>query len=345
MFSFLSIIFCSLLFTSNTFVNNQPSKALTRFIEAHPENSSVYMVQNGEVLFNFRSEINLPALSTTKILVAAAYAQQIGQEQLSANEIINTKQISNLYLQNEKNKKFDKWLDKNKEVQLSDLIRAMIKYNSNAIEEFLIGKLTLKKTNEIIETLGFKNHDKIIPPVSLSFALNQKNNWTKSEKSAIMTQVLSIHEDLANGGHYDKKSISQKSLDNDLSNLIQPYATTKEYSQLLDNILGYEKVNDYIIDNMIPFLIDIEYDENGNEVYSNETHIVQSKKTQGNFNIILYHKKPSSDQRFVSSYFFDNLTADEIDELQQHLDGIIDNLNKGGDIEEIINDLRLIAIE
>jgi len=343
--SFFIILSIGLLFVSTTYINSRPSVDLAKFIMLHPENVSNHMIKNGEILFSYKSNESLPVASTTKLLVAAAYANQASEGKINLNKKISIEKIKNLYLPNEQNRKFDKWLSLDDTVLLSNLIRAMIKFNSNAIEEFLIGEIGLTNINKVINVLNLKNHSKIVPPVSLQLALNGNKKVSAQTRPLLMKDAISIHSEITKGNLIPSALNLSKSKQNYLNTEFQPEATTKEYTTLLDNILGYQNLDDKTIDALIPFLFDVTYDENGSEVYIDQASIIQSRGTQDFYNLIIYNKEASSDERFVSSYFFTGLTSAEISILEDNIEDLITTIRKENNLKQVIQDLKAIAFD
>lgn len=341
--SFLFVVLSGSVFISNTSINLRPSIEFVNFISSHPEKVSSCLSQNGEIIFSYNSNKNLPVSSTTKILVAAALAEQVTLGKIDLEESIPIQKITNLYLPSERSVAFDSWLKKRKSVQLSKLVRAMIKYNSNAIEEYLIGKIGLEKINNIIGILNLESHSKITPPVSLQLAMNNKKVSSQNRQS-IIQEALTIHKEVATESLFPSK-LNLKSNEHLVEESLQPEATTKEYTILLDNILGYQNLNDDIIDLMIPFLIDVTYDENGSEVYREQPSVILSFGSQDFYNVILYNKEASSDERFVSSYFFEGLNKKEIGLLESNIDDLVSNIRAEDNLNEVIKDLTNIAFD
>jgi|GEM_PF-4492442 len=342
--SFILVLFAAVIFISTTSINLRPSVEFANFIASHPEKTSSCLSQNGEIIFSYKSNESLPVSSTTKILVAAAYANQVSKGQVDLNEDISLNKIKDLYLPFEKSSQFDKWLKKKSTASLSVLLRAMIKYNSNAIEEFLIGKIGLEKINEIIGILNLESHSKITPPVSLQLAINNKQKVTGSNRPSIIKDALSIHQEIAEG-NLNASKVKLKSNNSNIDESLQSEATTKEYTTLLDNILGYQNLDDGTIDVMIPFLIDVTYDENGSEIYRDQPSVIQSFGSQDFYNVIIYNKEASSDERFVSSYFFKGLNKKEIALLEENVENLIDHIQSEQNLDEVIKDLTNIAFD
>lgn len=341
----LVVIMSIIISTSNSPFSAPPTKALNKFITEHAQNASVYMMQNGEVLLNYRSDFSMPVSSTTKIMIAAAYADQIAKEQISIHEEIDLAAIQKFYFPIEQNKKFETWILNNKTKRLGEVIRMMIKLDSDAIEEYLIGKLSLEKISRIIGSFEINDHDKILPPVSMQLAMRTEKKQGDVEISHIINSALSIHEDLINGNRSVSNYKSLVEINEAIFNEFRPNATTKIYTELLDNVLGYNKMDDNVIDVLLPFLLDVSFDENGNETYLNQPYMLQSKTTSDSYNVIIYNKKPNSDERFVTSYFFNNLSNKDLSKLQKFLEDIVDDVHEGGSIEDVISILQKLAFD
>lgn len=339
------VIVSLVIFTSNSPLTTPPTKALNKFITEHAQNASVYMMHNGNVVLNYRSDLTMPVSSTTKIMVATAYADQIAKEQISKHQKVDLDLIGDLYFPAENNKKFEHWIKENESATLGEVIKLMIQLDSDAIEEFLIGKITLEKLSRIIASFDINDHDKILPPVSMQLASLTINKSSENVMRDFKDKTLSIHNDLIGGSQSINNYKSFFTTDENVLNDLRPNATTKIYTELVDNVLGYHKVEDNVIDVLLPFLLDVGFDENGNERYLNQPYMIQSKTTSNSYNVVIYNKEPNSDARFVSSYFFDNLTKKELSKLQKYFQEVIDEVKDGGSIDAVVSSLSNIAFD
>ena len=143
-------------------------------LKEHPENSSFYFAENGEVTVAYESDIKRPLASTVKILIALEYAMQVEENQLQKDMLVSLDDLSKFYLKNSDGGAHESWLEvmkqnnkiKDNQVTLHDVAKGMITYSSNANTDYLMHLLGVEAINARKNQLGLNQHDDVYPIVS-----------------------------------------------------------------------------------------------------------------------------------------------------------------------------------
>jgi D-alanyl-D-alanine carboxypeptidase len=178
------------------------AKTVVEFLKNNPDRSSVYLVRNGDVTLDLRSDRKMPLASTVKIIVAIEFAEQAAAGKIDPQQAIPLADLDHFYLAGTDGGVHPVWLkemaDKNKitngTIPLWEVAKGMIKFSSNANTEYLMMRLGFDKLNARLDSLGVKNHDKIYPIVSSLFVFsNDRNVESKLFLQQIKDMTLENH--------------------------------------------------------------------------------------------------------------------------------------------------------
>ncbi|MDX8364731.1 serine hydrolase [Cytobacillus sp. IB215665] len=145
-----------------------------KFLDENKEKSSLYLIQNGQVIGDIRSGQSMPLASTVKTIIAIEYAEQAAEGLVKTNETVQISELEKFYVPNTDGGAHNAWLEHMKEqdlmqndtVSLKEIVKGMIQFSSNANTEFLMMKLGLYQINDRLKKLGLDNHGEIYPFVS-----------------------------------------------------------------------------------------------------------------------------------------------------------------------------------
>ncbi len=175
------------------------AKTVVEFLKNNPERSSVYVVRNGKMTLNLRSDRKMPLASAVKIIVAIEFSEQAAAGKVDPQEAILLADLDRFYLTDTDGGAHPEWLkemtDKSKitngSIPLWEVAKGMIKFSSNANTEYLMMRLGFDKLNARLDSLGVKNHDKMYPIVSSLFVVsNDKNVESKRFLQEIKDMTL-----------------------------------------------------------------------------------------------------------------------------------------------------------
>ncbi|MBP2257740.1 serine hydrolase [Virgibacillus alimentarius] len=226
------------------------------YLKEHPESTSLYLVENGDVLSAYQADEIRPLASTVKIIIAIEYAMQIEDQKLAKDQPVPLKDLERFYIENTDGNAHENWLEtmkeedkiKNGEVALHDVARGMIANSSNANTEYLINLLGVDAINKRIDKLGIKQHDKIYPIVSALLIPEHVKTETMEEEALIqklekmpMEEYRLMAEQLSKDMQAGKIKAGDVTFDSSLD--VQkiwsdrlPGSTAEAYGKLLHNI-------------------------------------------------------------------------------------------------------------
>ncbi|NTV45289.1 MAG: serine hydrolase [Chlorobiales bacterium] len=253
----LLLIVLAVVGCSETPSDSNTSDGFISFMRANPEKSSVYAVQNGDLLSSYHASRKMPLASTVKIIVALEFARQASLGQIKPDSLVNLDSLDLYYLPLTDGGAHTSWINycnskaliTNNQVSLLDVAKGMIIFSSNANTEFLMDRLGLENINALLQTLGMTSHDKLN---YIASGLLVYYNFDNLPKQNFITQVRSLsreelieksaqyHQKLKNDHSGDfKRQFNPQKLDLDYQKVWSDNltaSTTQEYALLMQKI-------------------------------------------------------------------------------------------------------------
>jgi D-alanyl-D-alanine carboxypeptidase len=255
------------------------AKTIVEFLKNNPERSSVYVVRNGKVTLDLRSDRKMPLASTVKIIVAIEFAEQAAAGKIDQNEAISLADLDRFYLTDTDGGAHPEWLkEMNEQKKISDnkisimeVAKGMIKFSSNANTEYLMMRLGFDKLNARLDSLGIQNHDKLFPVASSLFVFS---NDKKVENKQFLQEIkdltpenyvkrcFEIHEKLKTATDTSFKN-SLVFPDMDLQKIWSDRlmaSTTKEYVGIVQKINSHRYFSEKtqaILDPIMEYIFDL----------------------------------------------------------------------------------------
>lgn len=221
-------------------------EVIADFIKNNPDKSSIYWVQNGEMVADINSDRKMPLASTVKIIVAIEYAHQVAAGNISPLTMVDTSELNQYYIPNTDGGAQPAWIKdmaknqriKSGQVNLEEVAKGMINYSSNANTEYLLDLLGLENVNSRLEKLELKKHDNLYYFISalMLFKDNKLEELQKMPIQEYITQANAWHLKMKANGDLSKqlKDIpinKQKVWSNRL-----PASTTRDYADIMHKI-------------------------------------------------------------------------------------------------------------
>lgn len=224
---------------------------LLKFIVEHPENSSLVLVRNGEVVVDFRSDERMNLASTMKVVVALAYAKQVTTGMLHPEEKVLVADLDRYYVPQTDGGAHPAWKkeqgleDPGAVTDLREVARGMIVFSSNANTEYLLDRIGMERVEETRKNLGLEDHDplqylvsallvaKVAFPGLEGKKLIRKMNGLSPEEYAAWTET--IHQQLKNDSTGTLRN-NPGTLDLEIQRIWSdrlPRSTTAEYARLV----------------------------------------------------------------------------------------------------------------
>lgn len=288
---------------------------IAEYIHDHPENSSIYLTVNNQVLADKNSDRKMPLASSVKIIVAIEYAQQVADSIVNPNTMVDTNIINRYYIPNTDGGAQPEWIKsqiaQNKiadsKVSIEQIAKGMIDFSSNANTEYLIDLLTVDSLNKRIEKLGIQTHDSFYYFISALYVLKD-NNIEQLE-----AMPMSTYQNKSLAFHL-RKSINDTSLK--ISGADLPLekqriwsdrligSTTKDYASVMQKINSrtyFDSTTQHYLDHVLEGLMDNP---------ANQKWLEHSGKKGGSTAFVLtenlYATRKDGEQ-IELSYFFNNL--------------------------------------
>jgi D-alanyl-D-alanine carboxypeptidase len=177
--------------------NNKPDPAyVLKFIKTHPEQASLYVMRNGEVIADVQSGHLMPLASVVKVIVAIEFSKQAAANKINALEQVLINDIEKFYIPGFDGNAHTIWLKnmeshniiKNGCVDLLEIAKGMINHSSNANTEYLMMRLGLESINQNLTELDLPQHQLIYPFVSslyIPYEIRVRNYPNLSKAEAI----------------------------------------------------------------------------------------------------------------------------------------------------------------
>lgn len=317
----LCTLCCASLYAQNT------NEDITAFINKNKNRCAVYLTENDSVLVHINENKLMPLASTVNILIALEYAKQVAKGTISEGDMIALSDIDRYYIPNTDGGAHQSWLayEKNSRhiigdsIQLVDVARGMMMYNSNANTEYLIELLGLDNVNENISILGLTAHGAIYPPVASLFMYQSPKNNSEKEilkgmkklsEEQYCRYIFDIHKALA----YDTILKQKYRLDQFTTNMQEAWSqrltasTTKDYARLANilNSRSYFDADTYAaLSPVVETLM-----ENINNKQKLKNAAIVGGRTKWVITKLLYSTNKQG-KRIAMAYFFNNLTLQE----------------------------------
>lgn len=323
-------------------VNQEDPEYILQFIKENSESEKVSLSIN----YNEQKwvEVNqtklLPLASTVKIIIAIEYARQAAKGEIDPQQEVSLEELNAYYVPKTDGGAHDAWianLNNGKEVgkvQLSEVVKGMIAYSSNANTEYLMKVLGLQNINNVPESLGIFNHEPLYPIVSALFIPTQlmnEQNLTKQEMLEAMKSMdiseyskraMDIHNKWLNHPPtaQEKKQLV-KSLDMDIQKIWSdrlPRSTSEDYVSIMNKLNNKTHFNKDIYKYLDPVMEQLM--ENPN----NRKWLVHAGQKGGSTGFIvttaMYATDKEGNQTEIA-FFANDLTTLEQTKLSRNMNG------------------------
>ncbi|MDX8362010.1 serine hydrolase [Cytobacillus sp. IB215316] len=279
------IIFLVIIWGIRRWIYTPSTDYVLKFLEENKEKSSLYLIENGEVIGDIRSDQSMPLASTVKTIIAIEYAEQAAEGLVTSNETVQICVLEKFYVPNTDGGAHNAWLERMKEldliqndtVRLEEIVKGMIQFSSNANTEFLMMRLGLDQINERIKKLGLDNHEEIYPFVSSLYIpyevkANNYGKITSKQEHQLVKETLkdlsSVEwKELANQIHkklksddasiYKQKADPSTWHDSDFDRMFSERfstSTTNNYARIMEKINSREYFSPEVQEHLHPVM-------------------------------------------------------------------------------------------
>ena len=223
--------------------NQYSPQSIVRHIAQAPEQGALYLVKNGVVLLEKNPDQKLALASTVKLIVALEFAKQAAAKQVDPFESIPLEDLETYHLKDTDGGAHPDWLNSlskeektSQAVSLSEVVRGMLRFSSNANTEYLMDKLGFDQVNHLLKQLDLDKHEELYPFVSSLLVLRDHSDQELEHMTQAEYIRLShnVHQQLKLGS-IDKK-ITQKQVAPIGLNRFSTWftkATAREYGSIL----------------------------------------------------------------------------------------------------------------
>jgi D-alanyl-D-alanine carboxypeptidase len=148
---------------------------MLEFVETKKEQKDVALIvqRNGERIYQANEDVTLPLASMVKTLVAIEYANQLESGIIKKDELVPLEDLEKYYVPNTDGGAHPAWLQnttiQDNHVTLSEVVKGMIHYSSNANTDYLLTRLGFDKVNAVRDQLGLTSHDEIYPLTATNY--------------------------------------------------------------------------------------------------------------------------------------------------------------------------------
>ncbi|MFC7371967.1 serine hydrolase [Fictibacillus iocasae] len=170
----LVILLC--IYLLNRSAKKADYQAILTYIEENKEKGScaIGVRKNGQLILAENLQAVLPLASTSKIIIAIAFAKQCGSGILNSGQFVSLGELHNYYIPKTDGNAHSDWLTylaeegllKDNQTTLLEVAKGMMMFSSNANSEYLIDLVGADSLQKTIEELGLKTHEPIFPFVS-----------------------------------------------------------------------------------------------------------------------------------------------------------------------------------
>lgn len=325
-------------------ISNIKSSEFIQFIFEKQKETSYCIIESGDIVLDFNSSEKLGFANFSKLIVATEYAYQLAEGHLDSEEKIESQSIQSFIYPQKIEANTLKWMNKLgiekkvNNIKLHDLVKGMLQFNSDELEEMVISKLGLDKVNNRIQELGFENQDKIVPPVS-AWLISQEQNFEKSlsqnEKQYLIKKINQVHEKLSKGKSHKlvTKSIKAKNTPIDFSG----QSSSLNFATFIDNLLNEEVIPFEVQEILAPLIFNWKTDENGySDLHTNG--FVAIDQNDSSLGILLYSL--INNKTITSCFFFEELNQENIDFIHNEMSNLITDFSNSENAQSFINRLK-----
>lgn len=175
-------------------LREQPSYVV-KYLEKHPETTSLYIAHNDEVIVEYEADIIRPLASTVKIAIALEYAMQVEERKLTQDQFVSLDELEKFYIKDTDGDAHPDWLRAmeldevitNGQVPLHEIVKGMITYSSNANTELLIRLLGAHNINERLKQFGLMKHEQVYPIVGALYVAQAVKTGQMSNQELVKT--------------------------------------------------------------------------------------------------------------------------------------------------------------
>ncbi|GGE69436.1 serine hydrolase [Priestia taiwanensis] len=197
---------------------------MLEFIDAKKGSKEVALIiqRNGERIYSTNEDVALPLASMAKILVAIEYANQLESGKIKKDELVPLSELEKYYVPHTDGGAHPDWLDKIKgnHVPLSEVVKGMIRYSSNANTDYLLTRLGFDNVNAVRDQLGLTNHDELAPfgaslyvsnVVQRAYQLSEEDtleHMRRLSKEEYSAYTHKIHKAMSNPETFKKRNFA-----------------------------------------------------------------------------------------------------------------------------------------
>ncbi|MBY7142559.1 serine hydrolase [Virgibacillus sp. NKC19-3] len=171
------------------------------------DTTSLYLSIDGEVKIDTAPGQERPLASTVKIMIAAAYAEQVASGELDPEALVPLEELGTFYLANSDGGAHADWLASvedditDSQIPLQDVAQGMIVYSSNANAEYLLDLIGFDSIDERMEAWGMLDEQETLVPLVSSLLLvddlgEEVENLSHAE---IRERSVALHSELESG--------------------------------------------------------------------------------------------------------------------------------------------------
>lgn len=175
------IIGCVIIVSTGYFTLRDSAYSVLNHLENNPDTSSLYIVEDGEVLVDYEADEVRPLASIVKIVIAITYAEAVEDGILDPEERVPLADVNQYYMDGTDGGAHRVWLQSvpivDETVSLHDVAKGMMTNSSNANTDYLLDLLGIDRVNDVLSSLELPLHDPIYPIVGglfVSYSLDKE---------------------------------------------------------------------------------------------------------------------------------------------------------------------------
>ncbi|GAB4333593.1 MAG: serine hydrolase [Flammeovirgaceae bacterium] len=238
-------------------LSNAQEKELLNFISQHPEKVAIMLKENDSLTIRLNADRKIPQAGTSNLLIAIEYAKQVAAGTINPEEKISLKTLDSCNYFGGNHEIWVKFLqltgkEQNGMVLLSDVVKGMISFGSDANATYLMRRIGLDAINRNLYFLGIsslKDHDPLYAYQAALLYINLKDSVNEEQKIEKLKK-MPLEQYKRNAELTEKLMIKdQKGTFLELSKLLKfdrhlsevwyeklPKSTPKTYLELIDRI-------------------------------------------------------------------------------------------------------------
>lgn len=175
---------------------------LLDFIARHPEKFAFILKEDDSVLVSVNATERIPQAGLFNMLIAIEYAKQVASGRCNPEEKISLKKLDSCNYSSGNYEVWRKYLqfkgkDKGGYVTLSEVVKGMISFSSDANATFLMNKLDLEAVNRNIYFLGIpslKTHEPLYQYQAASVYTRMKETGVTDEERIAQLRRMPLEE-------------------------------------------------------------------------------------------------------------------------------------------------------